>query len=193
MKIPFLAPATAILLLATAYASGSPQAARQRLEEAVQRVVSLAMQASSTAQLARDVRPVLEEYMAFDKMTQRAVGPAWRAFSEAEKREATELFTRLLIHSYCDKYTLGENPRVEYRTPVELQPGRVEVPTRTLYRGSRYEVIYRLELLGNWKVTDVVVEGVSFVANYRSQFHAHHQRGGHQAVLASLRQSAHAL
>ncbi len=55
-----------------------------------------------------------------------------------------------------------------------------------LYKGSKYEVIYRLEQSEDWRITDVVVEGVSFVGNYRSQFDAQFQKGGAAAVLAAL-------
>jgi phospholipid transport system substrate-binding protein len=50
--------------------------------------------------------------------------------------------------------------------------------------------VYRLEEAEAWRTTDVVIEGVSMVANYRSQFDPVFKRGGVAAVLSSLEQSA---
>jgi phospholipid transport system substrate-binding protein len=65
----------------------------------------------------------------------------------------------------------------------------VEVPTTLLYQGNQYSVIYRLEEAEGWRITDVVVEGVSFVANYRAQFDAQFKRGGSDAVIDALSES----
>jgi phospholipid transport system substrate-binding protein len=65
----------------------------------------------------------------------------------------------------------------------------VDVTTTTLYQGNRYSVIYRLEQEESWRTTDVVIEGVSMVANYRSQLDPVFKRGGAEAVLKSLEQS----
>jgi phospholipid transport system substrate-binding protein len=122
-------------------------------------------------------------------MTRRAVGPGWRQFTPAQQAKATGLFTTLIIRSYSAKFTPGEHPVITYKAATEPAPGRVEVPTSLLYEGSHYEVIYRLENAGSWRITDVVIEGVSLVANYRSQFDAQFKKGGADAVIAALTQS----
>jgi len=50
-------------------------------------------------------------------------------------------------------------------------------------------VTYRMEQEEGWRVTDVVIEGVSLIANYRSQLDAQFQKGGSNAVISSLTQS----
>ena len=67
--------------------------------------------------------------------------------------------------------------------------GKVEIPTTTVYKGSRYAVTYRLEDRGGWLITDILAEGVSLVANYRAQFDALVKKGGAVAVIDSLKQS----
>ena len=124
-------------------------------------------------------------------MTRRAVGPGWRQFTEAEQKDAIGFFTTLIIRTYSAKFTPGELPDVVYKAATETAPGRVEVATTTLYKGSRYEVIYRLEQPDGkgWRVTDVVIEGVSMIANYRGQLDAQFKSGGAGAVLGSLQKS----
>ena len=79
-------------------------------------------------------------------------------------------------------------PEVAYKSVSSPAPGKVEVSTNTLYKGSRYEVVYRLaDLPGKgWRITDIVIEGVSMVRNYRDQFDAQFKSGGPRAVLNSL-------
>lgn len=187
MKSPTLILALAWLLSAAGLAATGP--AEKRLATAVDQVVAAADRSSSTSELARNVRPILEKHLDFAAMTRRAIGPGWRQFSDAQRAEATKLFTTLIIRTYSEKFTIGERPQVEYKPAVEPAAGRVEVPTTLLYKGSRYEVVYRMEAAGNWLITDIVVEGVSFVANYRTQFDAQFKRGGPDAVLASLREA----
>jgi phospholipid transport system substrate-binding protein len=62
----------------------------------------------------------------------------------------------------------------------------------TLYKGSKYNVIYRLEEIDGWRITDVVIEGVSMVGNYRTQFDAEFKQGGADAVLDALKKSVSA-
>jgi phospholipid transport system substrate-binding protein len=132
---------------------------------------------------------VLQKHLSFEAMTRRAVGPGWRQFSRDQQQQATRLFTTLIIRTYSSKFTPGEHPEVQYKSATIPTPGRVEVPTTLLYQGSRYNVVYRLEESEGWRVTDVVIEGVSLVANYRSQFDVEFKKGGANAVVAALSQS----
>jgi len=135
------------------------------------------------------VQPVLLKTVSFEAMTRRAIGPGWRQFSDAQRKRATELFTKLIIRTYCHKFTIGEKPSIDYKTATEPAPGRVEVATTVLYKGKRYLVTYRLEQTEGWKITDILAEGVSLIANYRSQFNAAFASGGPEAVLRALENS----
>lgn len=160
--------------------------AEQRLRQAVDQSIEIAERAPSNAVLLQKIRPVLDQNVSFSAMTRRAIGPGWRQFSPEQQKEAIKLFTELIVRRYVGRFTIGEHPSVIYKPATTPSPGRVEIPTSLLYKGSRYEVIYRLEQAEGWKITDIVVEGVSFIGNYRSQFDAQFQKGGPAAVLASL-------
>jgi aspartate/methionine/tyrosine aminotransferase len=101
--------------------------------------------------------------------------------------------TRLRLQAARDLLVrrLGELPGVEYKTASSTAPNRVEIPTTSLYKGSRYDVIYRLEETDGapWRITDGVIEGVSMVANYRTQFDSQFKQGGADAVIAALNRS----
>jgi phospholipid transport system substrate-binding protein len=184
---PLLLLAPLILLPGTAPASTAE--AEKRLQSAVNEVLTVADSAPSNSALAESLHPVLLKYMSFDAMTRRAIGPGWRQFTPDQQRKATQLFTKLVIRKYSSKFTLGEHPVVKFKTASAPAPGRVEVPTTLLYQGSPYNVTYRLEEAEGWRITDVVVEGVSFVANYRAQFDAQFKKGGSDAIIGALSES----
>lgn len=182
----------AIILSAVPFLQASSTAeAEAFLQNAVGQVVGAAKNASDGDALAKKLEPLLVRTISFDAMTRRAVGPGWRQFTESQQAEAIRLFTALVIRSYSGKFTPGELPAIDYKSAKSPAPGRVEITTTTTYKGSKYDVVYRLELLGakGWRITDIVIEGVSMVANYRSQFDARFKAGGAEAVIGSLKKS----
>ncbi len=162
--------------------------AQTRLKQAVNEVLAVADR-STRGTLAESLRPVLQKHVSFATMTKRAVGPGWRGFTPAQQLQATQLFTTLIIRTYSNKFTPGEHPVIAYQNPVSPAASRVDVPTSMVYQGSRYSVTYRMEQVGGWKIADVVIEGVSLIANYRSQLDAQFKKGGATAVISSLTQS----
>ena len=180
------------LVLASALAvvtRASNEDAETTLRAAVDQVLTVAQKAKSGSSMADQITPVLLRYVCFESMTRRAVGPGWRQFTPDQKAEATKLFTKLIIRSYSEKFTPGEQPDTKFLKSSSPGAGKVEIPTITVYKGSRYNVTYRMEDRGKWMVTDILAEGVSLVANYRAQFDALVKKGGAVAVIASLKQS----
>lgn len=178
-------------LLIRGTAQASTDEAEKRLKASIDEVVVVARKASDRKVLMAGVKPIMENILSMEAMTRRAVGPGWRQFSPEQQKEAIRLFTALILRTYTAKFTPGELPAVEYKTPTTPAPNRVEIPTTALYKGSRYEVIYRMEETtgGAWWITDVVIEGVSMVANYRTQFDAVFKQGGADAVIQALNRS----
>ncbi len=171
-------------------ADSALEQAQARLRAAVDEVLGLARKATDRPTLMRQIGPVLSKHISFEVMTRRAIGPGWRQFNAADQKRAVGLFTTLVIRSYGGKFTLGVQPEVRYGAAVSAAAGRVDISTTTIYQGSRYNVVYRMEETEGWRTTDVVIEGVSMVANYRSQLDPVFKRGGVAAVLSSLEQSA---
>mgnify|MGYP000169671362 CR=1 FL=1 len=189
MKIRHLLPALLLPILA-GIAHASNDAAENRLKASVEEVVGIVKGATNRDALITSVKPVIGKILNFGVMTKRSIGPGWKQLSPDQQQEATKLFTTLILRTYTAKFTPGECPSVEYKPSSSTAPGRVEIPTTSLYRGSRYDIVYRMEDQGGtWSITDVVIEGVSLVADYRSQFDAEFKRGGTEAVMKALRNS----
>jgi len=179
-----------VLPFLTGQIIASPAEAQQRLRRAVDEVLAISNRASSTKGLAESVRPTLQKHISFETMTRRAVGVGWRQFSADQQKKAIQLFTTLVIRTYSGKFTPGEKAAINFKSATTPASGRVDVPTDLVYKGSRYNVIYRMEQVpGDWRIVDVVIEGVSMVANYRTQLDATFKKGGAAAVVSSLEQS----
>ncbi|MBL9130753.1 MAG: ABC transporter substrate-binding protein [Verrucomicrobiaceae bacterium] len=176
-------------LLAAPLLHADPAQAQARLKGAVEEVLAVADRAPSKAALPNLVRPVLNKHISFSTMTRRAVGPGWSSFNAAQQAQAVQLFSTLIVRTYVGKFTPGEHPAITYKTAVSPAAGRVDVPTSMVYKGSRYSVTYRMEQAEGWRITDVVIEGVSMIANYRTQLDSQFKKGGAQAVINSLNQS----
>lgn len=186
-KLPqFLLVLFPLFVMSTA---ASAQDVMGRLQSAINEVLEVADRTSSRAALPEAVRPVLNKHVSFDVMTRRAVGPGWRSFTPQQQQQATQLFTTLIIRTYSSKFTPGEHPSIKYQAAVSPAAGRYDVPTSMVYQGSHYSVVYRMEQESGWRITDVTIEGVSLIANYRSQLDAQFKKGGAEAVLGSLSQS----
>ena len=159
------------------------------LRNAVDEVLSVAYSGHGNENLAARVRPALEKCFAFDLVTRQAMGPGWRQFSATDQKRVTDLFSELLIRTYSARVVGTARPKVVYGTPVELAADRREIPTRvsTSTSNEPTAVVYRLiKLPAGWRIYDVLIEGVSFVANYRAQFDEIIQRGGAPAVIRTL-------
>jgi phospholipid transport system substrate-binding protein len=125
-----------------------------------------------------------------EELASRALGVHWRDRTAAEKQEFTRLFTDLVERAYAD--TLSRYTR---EVQVFFDGERVEgdlaaVDTRVLdpRQHKTFSITYRLHQTGGqWRIYDVVVENVSMVGNYRTQFHRLLSKAPYEEVLKTLR------
>ena len=117
------------------------------------------------------LRQVIYPRFDFAEMGRRSLGPTWQRFSPGERQEFLELFTQLLEESYVSNIEAYSGEKILYGREIQEQEF-AEVDTKIVTpKGEEFTVNYKLhELDGDWKVYDVVIENVSIVNNYRSQF-----------------------
>jgi phospholipid transport system substrate-binding protein len=159
------------------------------LRSATDEVLSIAYSSHGNETLPARVRPTLEKCFAFDLVTRQAMGPGWRQFSANDQKRITDLFSELMIRTYSARVVGTQRPKIVYGTPTELASDRREIPTRVTTSSSNdaVAVVYRLiKLPAGWRIYDILIEGVSFVANYRAQFDELIQKGGAAAVIRTL-------
>ena len=172
--------------LSFAGATGDPVS---QLRSEIDQVLVIAYSGQSNETIVDRVRPLLEKDFSFELVTRQAIGPGWRQFTPGDQQKVTDLFSRLVIRIYAARVVGTQRPKITYGSPVELAPDRREIPSRvtTSTSSDPVAVVYRLiKLPVGWRIYDVLIEGVSFVANYRAQFDEIIQRGGASAVIRTL-------
>jgi len=117
------------------------------------------------------LREALNPIFDYEEMAKRALGTHWRRRTPAEQAEFVKLFRDFLERIYSDKVDLYGGEKVRFgREVIDKDFAQVE-STIIKPKGEELAVIYKLrQLNGQWKVYDAVVENISIVNNYRSQF-----------------------
>ncbi len=103
--------------------------------------------------------------------SQMCLGRHWRKLSREERNEFVSLFTDLLKSTYLNRVHEYSGETVKYKKEI-LRGKKALVKTVVISKGKEIPVDYKMVNRGNgnWQVYDVVIEGVSMVRNYRSQF-----------------------
>lgn len=115
------------------------------------------------------VKASVDRRFDYEEMAKRSLGPTWGSLSASQRSEFVRLFAELLEASYSDKVEHYSGETVNY--VGESREGEyAEVRTVLMRRNDRIPMNYRLLNKSGWVVYDVVIEGVSLVSNYRSQF-----------------------
>lgn len=117
------------------------------------------------------VRKVADDIFDFQETARRSLARHWHPRTAAEQAEFVRLFADLLERSYISKIELYGGEKIIYVND-SLEGDAAMVRTKIITKnGTDVPVEYRMLRRGDrWLVYDVVIEGVSLVANYRSQF-----------------------
>ena len=127
--------------------------------------------AAKTNERREQLRQILFARFDFSEMGKRALGANWRRRTAKEQDEFVRLFTDLLERAYADTIESYRDEKILY-VGERLDGGYAEVNSKIFTgRGDEYSLNYRAHFVGGeWRVYDVVVENISMVNNYRSQF-----------------------
>ena len=160
---------------------------RQRVDEVVKVVDDPALSGKAVERHAA-VRKIAEEVFDYPDTARRALGVHWSARTPQEREEFAQLFADLLDRAYVGKIDLYQGEKVRYAGET-VEGDQATVKTRIVTkRGSEVPVDYRMHLKnGRWLVYDVVIEGVSLISNYRTQFNKVAQTESYQSLVQKLR------
>jgi len=117
------------------------------------------------------IRRIIFSRFDFAEMAKRSMGSNWRNLNSKEQDEFVRLFTDLLERAYIDQIEAYNDEKIVYLKEM-LDQDYAEVQSRIITsKGEEISLNYRTHLADKeWKVYDVVVENISLVNNYRSQF-----------------------
>jgi len=130
-------------------------------------------------------------YFDFRLMAAQVLGYHWRRASEAQREAFSGAFKQLLTNTYAAVFDRYSNQSIEVLEAQDIgTSGRVTVPTHIKTPGEQdIHVDYRLyRHNGKWQVYDVVVDGISLLINYRSEYSRILQQKNLDELIAQLRE-----
>jgi phospholipid transport system substrate-binding protein len=112
-----------------------------------------------------------EKLFDFIELSKRTLGLYWNKLIPEQRKEFVELFKAILKDAYVEKITAYTNQQVNFSKEVSLSENTVEVQSTVVTKNAAVPINYRvIKREQDWKVFDVVIEGVSLISNYRTQF-----------------------
>jgi phospholipid transport system substrate-binding protein len=123
----------------------------------------------------------------FKELSRRTLGKNWEQLTPVQQEEFTDLFSTHLSNVYMDRILAYSDEEVVFDRERKRR-NRALVYSRVITRAKEIPINYSLiEKGGIWRVYDVVIEGVSLVSNYRSQFKEILQKDGPETLIKVLR------
>ena len=134
----------------------------------------------------------IENVFDFTELSKRTLGREWKKMKPEQQKEFIELFKELLQGVYADRLLAYTDEKIVFDKEIELKKGRAEVQSNiVLSDGTKVPIFYRLtNKSGQWKTYDLIIEGVSLVKNYRSQFKEIISKDSPEKLLEIMRNKA---
>lgn len=183
------------LLLSTSVHAEAEHAALSLVRETTDRIITQIKQdrekiKSDSTQLTVLVDKIVLPHFDFRKMSSWVLGRYWRKADSKQKERFTVEFRQLLVRIYSKALLEGADKKIVF-LPLR---GKTDKPDRVTVRteieqdgGFPLPIDYKLHKKGDaWKVYDVVIDGISIVANYRTTFAKRIRKDGIDKLIASL-------
>jgi phospholipid transport system substrate-binding protein len=172
IRLSVILLAMMLLLPMEVFATGAKDTVEAQINKMLAR-----MQEPSFKGLSRDakiveIEKIIEEVFDFQELSRRTLGRDWKKFTPEQQKEFVSLFQQVLQNVYADRILAYTSEKIEFGKETELKKGRVEVESYLITTDNKkVPLFYRMtNKSGEWKVYDVVIEGISMVKNYRGQF-----------------------
>ena len=174
------------LFLATNVFAGVTDELKKTVDEVV-RIVSDKEMKKNDQKRRQVLKKSIGTIFDYDEMAKRSLGKHWKQRSAAERKQFAELFASLLENSYSGKIESYNNEKIVYlKETIDGEYAEVKSKVVTAKR-DEFTLDYRMiNQNGKWMVYDVVIEGVSLVSNYRTQFNKIITTDGYPALVKKL-------
>ncbi|MEA2109158.1 MAG: ABC transporter substrate-binding protein [Pseudomonadota bacterium] len=176
-------------LAAESEAALSPQ---QQLKSGIDNLIEVLSDESLKGEAGKElleekVVQLFKQHFDLSYTSKMCLGRHWRKISAAEKDEFVGLFSDLLKSTYVGRVDEYSGETVSYNKEI-MQGSKSLVKTVVISKGKEIPVDYKMiDRDGSWLVYDVIIEGVSMVRNYRSQFSSILQKKKFAELLDQIR------
>jgi phospholipid transport system substrate-binding protein len=136
----------------------------------------------------KQIRAIADQIFDWEETGKRALARHWQGRNPAEQKEFSALFADLIERSYIGKIEQYSGERIVYAGEA-VEGDQATVRTKLITKsGTEIPIDYRMLKEGDrWRAYDVVIEGVSLVSNYRTQFNKIIQQSGYKELINKMK------
>ncbi len=184
----------ALLISAPLFAEHDPQHLVQTTSEKMLSVLSerRAEVEESSDLLIQITDEIISPYFDFARISRLALGKYWRKATPEQQKVFSKEFHSLLLRTYSKALLTLGSEEIHYPKPkASKRADRITIPTLVKKEGGSSPVAINYKLYqkkDQWKVYDIAIDGVSLVANYRSQFATQIKRKGVASLILALQE-----
>ena len=188
-----IAPIVMVAVAAGAFRPAGAGAPTDQLRGATDRVLEVLAspelaKPAKVEERRKLIRAVANQAFDWEETAKRALARHWRALRNEQREEFSALFADLIERSYVGKIEAYSGEKIAYLGET-VEGDQATVRTQLVTRsGTQIPIDYRMQReTERWRVYDVLIEGVSLVSNYRTQFNKIVQQSGYEDLLKKLK------
>jgi len=176
----------------SAYAGSPIETVKGHVDKVIDVLRDSALKGGSGEKIRKDkIRLISEKMFDYTELSRRTLGLNWNKFTTEQQKEFIELYKSILEGAYVDRIMSYTDEKIIFNKENPLSEKTVEVQTTIVTKKADIPIFYRVILKGGeWRVYDVIIEGVSLVSNYRSQFSQILANKSPEGLLDTLRKKA---
>ena len=181
----------AFFLVTPVYAQPGPLNAIESMVDSILDVLD--NKEMSLAEKKAQLSGYAHRFLSIEAMSQRTLGNYWNGATQEQRDHFIYLFTRILEETYLnriDDYSGGSVKFLQQR----VRDDRAIVDTMIIADEIQLPVQYRMVYeSGNWRVFDIVIEGVSLIMNYRASYGEVIRRQGYDGLFRLMEERVAAM
>lgn len=187
----FAAMTLTLALVPAALAQEAPDVLVKRVANEVQQIVKTdpKVQAGDQQRIREVIETKLLPNFDFEKMTALAMGRNWRQATPEQQKQLIDQFRALLVRTYSGALSQYRDQVMDFK-PLRGDPNATDLIVRSeVIRTSQVpvQIDYGMtKTASGWKISDVVVGGISLVTNYRDEFNEQIKNGGIDGLIKTL-------
>lgn len=141
-----------------------------------------------TAERRKQLATVVDQVFDWQETGKRALGRHWQPLKPEQRQEFSTLFADLVERSYVSKIEAYSGEKILY-VGDQAEGDQATAKTKLITKaGTEIPIDYRMQKTGDrWRVYDVLIEGVSLVGNYRTQFNRVIQQSGYDDLMKKMK------
>jgi phospholipid transport system substrate-binding protein len=176
----------------SAYAGSPLETVKGHVDKVVDVLRDSSLRGGSGEKVKKDrIRTISDRMFDFTELSRRTLGQNWSRFNSEQQKEFIALYKSVLEDAYVDKIVSYTDEKILFNKENPLSEKTVEVQTTIVTKKADIPISYRvIRKEGEWRVYDVIIEGVSLISNYRSQFAQILLNKSPEGLLDTLRKKA---